>query len=200
MSGVPAGGAAEETEGQAQPVVPAGLSAVGSSDSTVRGRDSAISFFETFRTSSEERSKYWTKPWAELDEKQLRDRRLYQALAKYAVEEHERRARQDDNSPGYLMYSTVNGYIRRLLLDASRRCETSQDSATQSFFKCLDTQSGNPSATWLRGLFKQIERSIGLRAKETGESLSVSVSGATPEHHIKINRAFSRADGREVPQ
>ena len=86
------------------------------------------------------------------------------------------------------MYSTVNGYIRTLLLDASRRCETSQDSDTQSFFKCLDTQSGNPSATWLRGLFKQIERSIGLRAKETGESLSVSVSGATPEHHKKINR------------
>ena len=86
------------------------------------------------------------------------------------------------------MYSTVNGYIRRLLLDASRRCETSQDSDTQSFSKCLDTQSGNPSATWLRGLFKQIERSIGLRAKETGASLSVSVSGATPEHHKKINR------------
>ena len=68
------------------------------------------------------------------------------------------------------MWGTIQLYIRKLLTALKRKFETSPTLTTVMFFTCLDKQGNSTAWKWLKDLFRQIERKIGLRIADTGEA------------------------------
>ena len=120
------------------------------------------------------------------------DKALWESIAYYAIHDHENKCTRNDND--HIMWGTIQLYIRKLLTALKRKFEASRTLTTVMFFTCLDKQGNSTAWKWLKDLFRQIERKIGLRIADTGEAADNSARPCYPSMLQEMNRAYAKLD------
>eukprot|EP00854_Cymbomonas_tetramitiformis_P023811 gene23811-28869_t len=142
---------------------------------TLDNRATAQKAFEKFRV-----ARGYTQPWDKLPENVICDRKLYEQLAKYLIQEHKQMVKDvDDNGEeiqvqAHIKCSTAIIYFNIMLQLALGKYGERGTEKSKSFLTCVDRNSTSDSAKWLRGMRKKINQVCFERSIAMGENLDGS--------------------------
>ena len=127
-------------------------------------------------------------PWIQLTQAKLCETQLYERFAFYMTRVYL------TSTGGYLMFSTIQNYLRCIMNLAMKKCQAMAGGLTgwaTDFFSCLNPSAKSDSWKWFVGVQHNIERICFVRATKNGDNLDRSCPPIYLPHINWINQAYS---------
>ena len=148
------------------------LASSGHSTTWIGQKASVVKIFDEMRASSDDMQALYPKPFPALGESIICSRKIYGQFATFLASHY--KIHTGEHKDKFLSCGVARNYLN-ILLNMGKEIFKST-AAGALFFMCLDKNSSNEHAVWLKGIKKTIERITFQRAKEAGEKQDKSES------------------------